>query len=191
MVRINKIYTKTGDGGETHLVGGKRVRKSSKRVSVTGEIDELNCVLGWVVALANNDESTEIATQLSDIQSELFDLGAHTSSIPGEKYAAALTITSEDVERLEKSIDEFVKDLPELKSFILPGGNELISAIHLARAVCRRAERCLVGLLDEEKVDNLALQYLNRLSDLLFAMARFECKRSGLAEILWKPKSKK
>jgi cob(I)alamin adenosyltransferase len=189
MVKINKIYTKTGDAGETHLVGGRRVLKSSKRIAVSGEVDELNCFIGWSYGLALKTSSTNISEALLPIQSELFDLGAYTASVPGDQYAVPLKLTESDITRIENTIDSMIDNLPVLKSFILPGGNELMSALHITRAVCRRAERSLVSLMQEESIEKLALKYLNRLSDLLFAMTRYESNRSGSEEILWKPRS--
>lgn len=192
MVRINKIYTKTGDDGTTGLVGGSRVDKDSLRVECYGDIDELNSLLGWVHTLAIDNRVNSITEKLDQIQQELFDIGAELATPPGVppgmRGPGSIPTDSSQVARLEQQIDELTENLPELTSFVLPGGTPLNSALHLARTVCRRAERKIVSLNRSEPV-NLQLRiYLNRLSDLLFAMARFESFRSKVPEKLWVPR---
>lgn len=187
MVKINKIYTKTGDQGDTHLVGGGRVVKNSAQVDAYGEVDELNSFLGLVRTLAESAQRPLIATRLQVIQNRLFDLGAELAT-PADKLTK-VSVTEEDTNLLEQWIDEFIEGLPELRSFVIPGGTELNANLHIARAVCRRVERKLVGLRNALPLRAPLLPYVNRLSDLLFAMARYESHRSGQEEFLWTPKS--
>jgi cob(I)alamin adenosyltransferase len=176
-----KIYTKTGDGGETGLFGGARVSKSSLRVSTYGEVDELNSALG-VVRLHSIDEERDAL--LARIQSELFDVGAELASKPGKELGIA-RISDADVELLERAIDRAEEHLPELRTFILPGGSPAASYLHVARTVCRRAERSLVELAGVEDVRPELVRYLNRLSDLLFVLARFANARAGVSDVPW------
>jgi cob(I)alamin adenosyltransferase len=198
MVKINRIYTRTGDDGSTGLVGGERVAKDSLRVEAYGEVDELNSALGVARTLAekilvsekNNPEDTklkQLLEQIASLQNELFDLGAELATPPGKEWPTMKVISGGHIERLESWIDEHTKNIPELRSFVLPGGTELNAALHLARTICRRAERRVLTLSRQEKVSAHALTYLNRLSDLLFAMARAESHRAGSPEYLWKP----
>ena len=198
MVKINRIYTRTGDDGSTGLVGGDRVPKDSLRVEAYGEVDELNAALGIARTCAEKGLKTENAEkfrtkgaqlleQISLLQNELFDLGAELATPPGKEWPTMATISASQVERLEHWIDDHTKDIPELRSFVLPGGTDLNASLHLARTICRRAERRVLTLSRHEKVSALALTYLNRLSDLLFAMARAESHRTGTAEYLWEP----
>ena len=181
MVKLNKIYTRTGDGGTAGLVDGSRVSKSSLRMAAIGEVDEANAAVGMAVALLRDDG---LAGQLRRIQNELFDLGADIAT-PGN-VDGALRITSGQVERLEQEIDAMNADLDPLRSFILPGGSAEVAALHLARTIVRRAERSAVALAEAEQVNRAALAYLNRLSDLLFVAARFvAAKQEG--DILWQP----
>lgn len=189
MVKINRIYTRTGDKGTTALVGGKRVKKNSLRVTCYGEVDELNSYLGWARTLAERDLFPELGAQLSTIQNELFDLGAYLAS-PAEGGKVALSIEEQTVLRLEKWIDQATNSLPELRSFVLPGGSELNSALHIARAVCRRVERRLLDLMESEAVNEQALVYVNRLSDFLFAASRLVLAEKSIPEYLWVPGKK-
>ncbi len=170
--RLSKIYTRTGDGGETGLGDGSRVPKDSPRVVALGEIDELNSAIG---VLAAEPMPEKIHGILESIQHDLFDLGGDVS-IPGR---ATMT------KRLETLLDEFNAALPHLKEFILPGGTRAAGLAHLARAVCRRAERSLVALSHAEKVGDAARIYLNRLSDLLFVLGRVLNREGGRGDVLW------
>jgi len=189
MVRLDKIYTRGGDTGMTSLGDGQRVPKTNARIAAYGTVDELNAVLG--MCLEHVSEERERAFLLG-LQNTLFDLGADLCVPPspeaaGSTSGSALRIQPASVERLERAIDEINEALPPLTSFILPGGNALASHLHLGRVVCRRAEREVQHLMEtdgEEAVGAPALAYLNRLSDLLFVMAR---KAAGADEILWKP----
>lgn len=180
MVKLNKIYTRTGDGGEAGLVDGSRVSKASARMHAIGEVDEANSAIG----LALTHVEGEHQAALSRIQNELFDLGADLAT-PGE-IQGALRIVPSQVERLEREIDAMNEDLSPLTSFILPGGAPAVAALHLARATVRRAERWTVALGAEEAINDQALAYLNRLSDHLFVTARHVAAAHG-GDVLWKP----
>ena len=187
MVTLNKIYTKTGDKGETVLVGGLKVAKHSLRPDAFGEVDELNSIIGIVRTYISKDEQSELNDILERIQNELFDLGADLATPEiSQDSDKVLRITSSQVKRLENEIDRFNKDLNELKSFVLPGGSKLSSWLHLARTATRRAERKITKLASEEGINNEVIIYINRLSDLLFVMARY-CNDNGKADILWQP----
>jgi cob(I)alamin adenosyltransferase len=190
LVKINKIYTRTGDTGETGLVGGARVAKDSLRVEAYGAVDELNSHLGACRTLAQAQKRTGLTDKLEQIQNELFDIGAELATPPDKHWPGMICVGTEQVARLEQWIDQLTENIPELRSFVLPGGSELNSALHLARTVCRRAERTIVKLSRTESVSKELIVYINRLSDLLFAMARFESHTAGLAEYLWKPGKK-
>jgi len=184
MVKINKIYTKNGDSGNTQLVGGESISKSSIRICSVGDIDELNSYLGMLRTLLVYN--ADFSKALSQIQNDLFDIGCIVST-PHEKTFAGMRVISEtNIQFLEDWIDSFSKNLAELKSFVLPGGNMLNSFMHISRAVCRRAERNLWKLNESEAICNNVLVYMNRLSDFLFAFSRFEIHRSGGTEYLWK-----
>ena len=184
MVKIDKIYTRGGDKGDTSLVGGKRVKKNNPRVKCYGELDELNCFIGWARTISVKLSEREITSELSKIQNEIFDIGAYLAS-PAESDSSKVNITEAEISRLENWIDKSVKNLPELQSFVLPGGNDLNAALHIARAVCRRTERSLIDLGDNEKVEPIVLKYLNRLSDYLFAISRLTCFNQKSEELLW------
>ena len=187
MVTLNKIYTRTGDKGETFLVGGLKVAKHSLRPDAFGEVDELNSIIGIVRTYICRDEQSGLNDILEKIQNELFDLGADLATPEINKDSdKVLRITSSQVKRLENEIDKFNKDLNELKSFVLPGGSKLSSWLHLARTATRRAERKITKLASEEGINNEVIIYINRLSDLLFVMARY-CNDNGKADILWQP----
>lgn len=186
MVVLNRIYTKTGDGGETRLASGAPVSKTDLRVESYGTVDELNAVIG--VARLNSGQNDRIDAMLARIQNELFDLGADlaTPLDPPPKWEA-LRIVASQVERLESEIDWMNDSLKPLDSFILPGGAPLSAHLHLARTVCRRAERDAVRLLESgQAVNPEAVRYLNRLSDHLFVAAR-RANANGAGDILWKP----
>ena len=181
MVKLNRIYTRTGDKGTAGLVDGTRVSKAGARMAAIGEIDEANATIG--VAIATLEEG-EFAESLRLIQNELFDLGADIAT-PGE-IEGALRIVPMQVERLEGEIDSMNCELEPLQSFILPGGSREVAALHLARTVVRRAERSAVALAEAEQVNPHALAYLNRLSDHLFVAARYLATQQG-GDILWQP----
>lgn len=187
MVKINKIYTRSGDAGETGLVGGARVPKDSARVDAYGEVDELNALLGLARTLAEKEQVTALREKLAQLQNELFDLGAELATPADTTYPTQVLLQPSQSQRLERWIDELIENLPELRSFVLPGGSELNSVLHLARTVCRRVERHVIALGRNELVREPLKIYLNRLSDLLFAMARYESHRSKSPEYLWKP----
>lgn len=180
--RLSKITTRTGDRGDTGLGDGSRVSKSSARVHALGELDELNSAIGLILA---EDVPAEVAGALSDVQHDLFDLGGEIS-IPGHTL-----LTDAQVERLEATIESWNSELPALKEFILPGGTRAAAAAHLARTVCRRAERSLVQLRENDKVSEAALRYLNRLSDLLFIAGRRLNRAAGRTDVQWRHERKK
>lgn len=177
-----KVYTKTGDGGETGLYGGTRVSKASMRVSAYGAIDELNSVLG-VARTHPIDEPTDAL--LARIQSELFDLGAELASRPGKDFGIP-PIDDPQIEALETAIDKVEEEVPPLKLFVLPGGCPGAAHLHVARCVCRRAERAIVALSAEEDVRPAVIRYVNRLSDLLFVLARLANLRASVPDVPWK-----
>ncbi len=181
--RLSKIYTRTGDDGSTGLGDGSRVAKDSPRVTAYGTTDELNSVIGMV--LASPDVPDAVRETLTQVQHDLFDLGGELC-IPGMEM-----IHDADVERLEHSLDGFNADLPVLKEFILPGGGMAAANCHLARTVCRRAERAVVTLARAESVRPQVTHYLNRLSDLLFVLARVLARASGHGEVLWQHERRK
>ena len=184
MVKLNKIYTRTGDDGTSGLVDGSRALKSGPRLTAIGEVDEANCAVG--LALAELDSAVGIPN-LDLIQNEQFDLGADLATPFGTDFEAhALRVVPGQVERLEREIDAMNADLAPLTSFILPSGSRAIAALHLARAIVRRAERAAVTLAEAETINPHARAYLNRLSDHLFVMARAVAARTG-GEVLWKP----
>ena len=182
-VRLTRIYTRAGDGGETSLGDGSRVRKTDPRIEAYGTVDELNSLLGLALAGQLPDE---FRPWLEEIQNDLFDLGADLSVPPGGERER-LRVTEALVERLEELCDRVNERLEPLRSFVLPGGSEAAARLHVARAACRRAERLAVALADETPVTPAALAYLNRLSDLLFILARAANAESGTPEPLWKP----
>ncbi|MEN0019262.1 MAG: cob(I)yrinic acid a,c-diamide adenosyltransferase [Planctomycetota bacterium] len=195
MVKLNKIYTRTGDKGTTGLVTGERVSKADARVEAYGTVDEANAAIGVAVTLckAPCDDSPALAAVgklLESIQHDLFDCGADlaTPVAPDEAEGAALRIVAGQIERLEREIDRHNEHLEPLTSFVLPGGTPLSAALHVARTVSRRAERCAVALneADNDGTNDLAVAYLNRLSDLLFVLCRV-ANDHGKSDVLWKP----
>jgi cob(I)alamin adenosyltransferase len=179
--RLSKIYTRSGDAGTTGLANGSRVAKDSSRMQAIGETDELNSFIGAVLV---NDVPEDVRECLTEVQHALFDLGGELA-VP-----AAETITGDYVAALERTLDRLNADLPPLKEFILPGGNAAAVACHQARAVCRRAERRLVSLAREERINEESRKYVNRLSDLLFVVGRILARRSG-SEVYWDPRRKR
>jgi cob(I)alamin adenosyltransferase len=180
-IRLDRIYTRGGDAGETSLGSGERVPKDDARIEAAGDVDELNALLG--VALTRGAP----ADPLEQVQNDLFDLGADLSVPLGDTKRERLRVTEAQVAWLEERCDEANAELPMLRSFILPGGNEAAALLHLARTVCRRAERRVVTLARREPVTPEARAYLNRLSDLLFILARRANADVGADEPLWKP----
>jgi len=176
--RLSKIYTRTGDKGTTGLGDGRRVDKDHPRVEAIGTVDELNSLVGLILAY---DIPPAVRECLTDVQHDLFDLGGELA-MPGHVFIGA-----EYAERLERALDGFNADLPNLKEFILPAGGPATATCHLARAVCRRAERCVITLGRAEAVNAPVTTYLNRLSDLLFVLARLLSRHEAGAEVLWQP----
>ncbi|MCZ6771983.1 MAG: cob(I)yrinic acid a,c-diamide adenosyltransferase [Proteobacteria bacterium] len=174
--RLSKIYTRTGDDGTTGLGDGTRIPKTGARLRAIGDIDELNCCIGLLIA---DGVRKDLGATLLDIQHDLFDLGGELS-IPGSEFTGEAAVA-----KIEAAIDHYNEDLPPLKEFILPGGSRQAANCHLARAVCRRAERHILSLDENEKLNRQSLMYINRLSDLLFVAARVIARESGAGEILW------
>jgi cob(I)alamin adenosyltransferase len=188
-IRITKVYTRHGDKGETHLVGGGRVAKDEPRIESYGTIDELNSVLGIVRAFNDAAPGSPIAERLDrilrQVQNELFDLGSELATPPDAAWEGMIRVGAEQIRVLERTIDECQADLAPLESFILPGGGPIAAFLHQARTVCRRAERDLVRLGRREPIGEHALGYVNRLSDLLFVLARWVSHHLEEPEYLW------
>ena len=182
MIKLNKIYTKTGDGGDTALGDGERVLKDSLRVSAYGNVDELNASIGIITLYAN----TELKRKLKNIQNDLFDIGADLCVPISEKNKGRLRLSTNQIETLELEIDEMNSILEPLNSFVLPGGCRSATFLHMARTICRRAERSVVSLRSREKINDNTLVYLNRLSDWLFVASRVENQENS-SEVLWAP----
>lgn len=184
MIEHMKIYTRTGDDGTTGLVGGSRVRKDDPRIDCTGTIDELNAAIG----LAGATAAPVLLEQLRQVQSDLFVIGSHLATPADSPHRSSLPpLDPQIVSRLENEIDAADAQLPPLRNFILPGGSETAARLHLARAVCRRAERLLVGL-SGLSIPILILTYFNRLSDWLFVQARWANRNAGVQDIAWRAK---
>lgn len=187
---INKVYTKTGDKGMTSLIGGKRVLKSNKRVSAYGQIDELNVAVGSClveIKKVNNMEFLDLKKALIKIQNELFNLGNMLAMDTESEMKGMPQIDMSYVNELENNINFYNKPLSELNSFVLPGGNELSIRLHLVRVKCRKVERFIVKIIDEELIDIVVLKYLNRLSDLFFVLSRYANFIIGDDELTWNP----
>ncbi|MEM0993674.1 MAG: cob(I)yrinic acid a,c-diamide adenosyltransferase [Bacteroidota bacterium] len=176
-----KIYTKTGDLGETGLFGGKRLPKSHIRIEAYGTVDELNAYIGMLRDLI---ETTSTQKQLKAIQDRLFTIGSNLASDP-DKDMLVPDVLESDVLALEQAMDEMDETLAPLRHFILPGGHSTVSFCHIARCVCRRAERMVIALQQESKVEGILIRYLNRLSDYLFTLARFQAKTLQVEEVKW------
>lgn len=179
-----KIYTKTGDTGQTSLYSGERVPKNDLRVDTYGTVDELNAYIGLI---ADQKIPQELVLYLRQIQKELFILGSMLASgnISSQKALKIPSLNQDAVTKLESYIDKLEEQLPKMTHFILPGGHTYVSYIHIARCICRRAERLLVGFNIQDSIDNIAIQYLNRLSDFLFVLARYIGKTKQVEEIKW------
>jgi cob(I)alamin adenosyltransferase len=193
LIRLDRIYTKTGDTGDTRLVGGQKVRKDSPRIEAYGTVDELSSVLGIARTLLEAKDApagaAAVATVLRRVQNELFNLGSDLATRPEDLHPGQPVIREEHVTTLEREMDEWNDSLPPLRSFVLPGGGLVGAHLHLARTVCRRAERAVVRAADQESVRPEAIRYLNRLSDALFVMSRHAARLYGEAEPLWTPES--
>jgi cob(I)alamin adenosyltransferase len=188
MVSINRVYTRQGDGGMTHLAGGQRISKTHLRIESYGEVDELNACLGLAAeGMRGEGRLAALLGRTERIQNELFDLGAQLAVLPEDRRPELPRITAAQVERLEREIDEMNDGIPSLRSFILPGGGEVAARFHLARTVCRRAERTALRLAADEPLDGTEIPYLNRLSDWLFVASRYASSQLGLEELLWHP----
>jgi len=175
-----KIYTRTGDHGDTSLFGGARVAKNDPRIEAYGTVDELNSQIGVVRAAA---PPSEIDAELNRIQADLFEIGAHLASPGTSRFTG---VDPQRIEALERAIDAMERELAPLTSFILPGGSLAAAHLHVARTVCRRAERCVVALQDDTPATVSTVTYINRLSDYLFVAARFANRRAGVDDIIWK-----
>ena len=182
-----KIYTKTGDGGTTSLIGGTKVPKSHLRIEAYGTVDELNSYIGLCKDLLTDEKAQNI---LIEIQDRLFTIGSTLACDPIKEPKMRIPdLHEKDVEFLEKVIDKMNEAIPEMKSFILPGGHVTVSHLHIARCVCRRAERCCVRLEPESlEIESIIIKYLNRLSDYLFVLSRYAGYQLNVAEIPWKPR---
>lgn len=179
-----KIYTKKGDAGETSLIGGTRVPKCSMRIESYGTVDELNAHLGMI---RDQEIDVEYKRQILEIQDRLFTIGSHLASDPFKSKMKIPDLYAQDIENLEHWMDDMDAVLPEMKSFVLPGGHPIISICHVARCVCRRAERIVVDLMKLEPVEAFIPQYMNRLSDYLFVLSRKLTQDLGAEESPWKP----
>lgn len=180
-----KIYTKTGDKGTTALFGGKRVSKADLRIDTYGTVDELNAYIGLVRDQEVNVKRKNVLVQIQD---RLFTIGSILATEPGNTKVKVPALSEDDVQFIEKEIDAMEEKLPPMKTFVLPGGHQSVSFCHVARTVCRRAERLVIVLDSQEKVEELIVQYLNRLSDYLFVLSRKITMELGTEETPWKPK---
>ncbi len=189
-MRITKVYTRTGDAGQTRLAGGQQVWKDSLRVEAYGTIDEVNATIGVVRAFngeaaASRPQAARLEEELRWIQNKLFDVGGILATAPGQALKHMPQVTEEHVTRLEQLMDRCEEDLAPLEEFILPGGGKVSALLHQARTVCRRAERLCVKLSREEPVEPVVIKFINRLSDALFVLARWVAKTQGEPEFLW------
>ena len=182
-----KIYTKTGDKGKTSLIGGTKILKSDVRIETYGTIDELNSWIGFVNDAVNDFSANHV---LKEIQDRLFTIGSSLACDPEKEPKLLMPdLHEKDILILEKEIDSMNETLPEMKHFILPGGHSAVSITHIARSICRRAERCVVNLQDHQgHVEPLIIKYLNRLSDYLFVLARYVAHLHNVPEVIWKPR---
>ncbi len=187
-VALNRIYTRRGDAGETGLVGGQRVSKDSPRIQSAGAVDELNACVGLASVSCNEHlRLAPLATILLRVQHEIFNLGSILATEPQDVHPKQPRVTGAEVVQLEREIDAMNANLPPLKSFVLPGGTRVNAELHLARTVCRRAERLLITLARTESIPAEAIQYLNRLSDALFVWSRWAAHALDVPEVLWDP----
>jgi cob(I)alamin adenosyltransferase len=187
-IALNRIYTRTGDSGQTGLVGGQRVAKDDPRIDCYGTVDELNAFVGAARVTAEALPAVaNLAVILKRVQHELFNLGSILATLPEDVHPKQPRITGAEIEQLEREIDAANEPLPPLRSFVLPGGSSLDAELHICRTVCRRAERLLVSLAREQSVPEDAIRYLNRLSDALFVWSRWVNHALGTPEALWAP----
>ena len=191
-IRLTRIYTRTGDRGDTGLVGGRRVAKDSPRIEAYGTVDELNAFVGAARCTVNQLVAQEprlagLGAILLRVQHELFNLGSILATLPEDVHPRQPRVTDAEITLLEKGMDAMNQDIPPLRSFVLPGGSRIDAELHIARTVCRRAERACVALARVESVPPETIRYLNRLSDALFVWARWAAHTSGAAETLWEP----
>lgn len=191
MVKINKVYTKTGDKGETSLVGGRRILKDDRRIESYGTIDELNTVIGiarsFILKESKENKWQRMTLILQAIQQKLFDLGSELATHEEDKYEGQIVASSKNVKWLESLIDQINSNLDPLESFVLPGGDPINAYLHQARTVCRRAERQTLRFSRTTEINPQIIAFLNRLSDLLFVLARWASYQSGAGETLWQP----
>jgi cob(I)alamin adenosyltransferase len=185
-VALNRIYTKTGDHGQTHLAGGQRVDKDSLRIQCYGTVDELNAFVGMACVSAS-ESVAKLAPILRRVQHELFNLGSILATQPQDVHPKQARVTAAEVRQLEIEIDRMNADLAPLRSFVLPGGSRLNTELHACRTICRRAERIAVSLAREDEIPPEAIQYLNRLSDAFFVWSRWVNHLLGVPEVLWEP----
>ena len=185
---INRVYTRSGDAGETSLAGGQRVPKDSRRIQAYGTVDELNAFVGLARHTAATDPSgAALDGILLRVQHELFNLGSILATLPEDVHPRQARITGAEIAQLEAEMDQMNEGLPALRSFVLPGGSRLNAELHVCRTVCRRAERTVAALAREEAVPAEAVKYLNRLGDAFFVWSRWASQVSGVAETLWEP----
>jgi cob(I)alamin adenosyltransferase len=184
---LNRIYTKTGDQGETGLVGGQRVSKDAQRIEVFGTVDELNSFVGLVRISAADHKLVELELIFERIQHELFNLGSVLATMPQDLHPNQPRITKETIDQLEREIDLYNANLSPLRSFVLPGGTRICAELHVCRTICRRAERSLVTLSHNEEIPLEAMLYLNRLSDAMFVWSRWVNQALNAEEALWQP----
>lgn len=185
---LNRIYTKAGDAGQTHLAGGQRVPKDDPRIEAYGTVDELNAVLALAeLSCGESGKLAGLASILRRVQHELFNLGSILATKPEDVHPKQARVTEVEVAQLEHEIDAMNTEVPALRSFVLPGGTRVNAELHVARTVCRRAERLVVALARREEVPAEAVRYLNRLSDALFVWSRWVNHTLGVAEVLWDP----
>jgi cob(I)alamin adenosyltransferase len=185
-IALNRIYTKAGDQGQTHLAGGQRVAKDSLRIECYGTVDELNAFVG-MAGISSADSIPQLAAILKRVQHELFNLGSILATKPQDVHPKQARITPAEIAQLESEIDRMNADLAPLRSFVLPGGSRLNTELHACRTICRRAERIAVSLAREEEIPPEAIQYLNRLSDAFFVWSRWANHVLGVPEVLWEP----
>ena len=183
-----KVYTKTGDKGTTSLIGGTRVSKAHLRIESYGTVDELNSYIGLLRDQPVNEHRKDL---LKEIQDRLFTVGSHLASDPDKNSKRIPDLLEADIELLEREMDAMTAEIPELRHFVLPGGHMSVSFAHVARTVCRRAERLANALNNQEPVEDLILKYLNRLSDYLFVLSRKMCAELGAEEVTWHPRVSK
>ncbi|MGA8030692.1 MAG: cob(I)yrinic acid a,c-diamide adenosyltransferase [Bryobacteraceae bacterium] len=191
-IALNRIYTRMGDAGQTHLAGGQRIAKDDPRIDCYGAVDELNAFVGAARVTADElsgrvERFRNFAAILKRVQHELFNLGSILATLPQDVHPKQARVTGADVEQLEREIDQANEELEPLRSFVLPGGSRLDAELHICRTVCRRAERLLVSLAKEQDVPRETIQYLNRLSDALFVWSRWVNHTLGASETLWEP----